>query len=96
MLLGSKILAISDIRRYTIDYSEFLFKGITLATVTATVTTPYVKTTVGSATLDDAKRKVYLFLIAGTVVENLTVQLEITDSLGQQINDTINFGVVEP
>lgn len=95
MLLGSKTLAQNDKRQYTVNYSNFLDKGRVLVTATVTVPTG-TSSQVGAVTFDPKQHKVYFFINAGAINENFTATIQITDSEGQRVNDTVNFVVTNP
>lgn len=93
MILGTKTLAQKDVRRYTIEYE--LDKGYTLVTATVTVPAGTVST-IGAVTLDPKHQKVYFYVNAGAVNENFTATVQVTDTEGQTVNDTIAFVVTNP
>lgn len=97
MLLGQRTLTSGDVRRITIDYSEFLPKGVVLATATVTLSPIGITSSVGAPTLTDAKNGIYFNITGGTALnEAFTATVQVTDTYGEVINDTLNFTVVSP
>ena len=99
MLLATQNITQGDVRRYVIDYSQWLNKGFVLAsaTVTLALTTGGAATsTVSGTVLDDSKTQVYTFITAGALNEAFTASLQVKDTDGQTVNDTLNFTVVSP
>lgn len=96
MLLDTRNIVQGDTRRFVIDYRDFLTKGYILATATATLT-PGATSTVGAVTLDETFTQVYMYITGGTALNEIfTASLQVTDTDGQTVNDTINFTVVAP
>lgn len=92
MLLGSKAHTAGDTRRWVIKYGKWLDNtaevqqiAVTSSSVTCTV-----------ANTQTLGNDIIFFLTGGAVGETLTVALEMTDSLGNIKNDTINYTVVAP
>jgi hypothetical protein len=81
---------------HTLDYSQWLPDGAHVATATVTLVDPapddvqITNSRVGQSGL------VYFFLGGGAVKESFTVQVSITDSIGEIKNDQIGFEVVAP
>jgi hypothetical protein len=101
MLLGSRNLAQGDTRRYRIDYAGFLAHGavLVLAGVTVSVTgTPASKIGTGglAPVLWPDDKSLVFYVVAGVVSETFTVNVHITDSINQIVNDTISVAVVSP
>ena len=99
MLLGSQNITHGDTRRYTVSYEEFLIKGAVLATVTVTVSAGATSTvgsgaTVAKLTVDE--KWIIFWLTGGTLGEKFTVNIQVTDSLSETVNDTIDFTVIAP
>jgi hypothetical protein len=92
MLLGRKNHTVGDDRRWVINYSDFLDKGIILTAATAT--SDSTTGTVGSVTLSDDRKRVYFYTHGGTLNETFTISLQATTSDSQTINDTAEFFVV--
>jgi hypothetical protein len=93
-LLASKIHTQGDTKRWTVCYDAWLDNAATIQTITVhsssttcTVTTP-APTILGG--------DVVFFLTGGTLNEQLTISLTMTDTLGNIKNDTIAFTVVAP
>jgi len=96
MLLGSRQITSGDVRRYVIDYSEFLQKGTTLTTPSASISAG-ATSTVESVSLDDTNTKMILYVTGGSVLnETFTVNVVVHDTNNQVVNDTIDFTVVSP
>lgn len=97
MLIGLKQHSAGDTIRYEVDYSEWLDEGRTIrpnnfsATILVPAPADIVITSV-SVTAD----KLYFFVTGGSANEAFTVQVSITDTLGEVVVDTINFTVVAP
>jgi hypothetical protein len=81
-----------------IDYNEFLQFGEKLKTFTLAIATqvPAATSTVNSAIsfFDVDDTQLYLFVIAGIVGENFTVNVQVTTTYGEIVNDTLAFTVV--
>lgn len=93
MLLGTRNITQGDTRRVVVDYSEFLAQGAILASETVIMSSG-ATSTVQNATLSENKKMLIFFVTAGALNENFTVSVQITDSQGETVNDTINFTVV--
>ena len=105
MLLGTKNITQNDVRRYKVNYSDYLqdgnvlegsptvsvvaFNGLAASIGTGTNGAP------GPVLTPDAKG-FYYWVIAGDVLQSFTVQITVTDSFSETINDTCDFNVVEP
>jgi hypothetical protein len=108
MLLGSANLAVGDTRRYTVSYRGFLLPGIKIKAVAVTIeplATPgpdgYTATSlIGASTIapttDPDETVVIFWVVAGVLNEAFTVQVQITDTNNQIVNDTIDLQVVSP
>ncbi len=102
MLLSSKNVGAGDTRRVTISYDDFLAKGETISTiaVTAAVTIPPAISSIGSGGLAPSRfldeRAIVFYVLAASINEKFTVDIQITTSLSQIVNDTITFTVVAP
>lgn len=92
MLLGQRNITVGDIRRYEVKYSEFLQRGDTVKTFTVTTVAPTSR--VGSVSLTVDKMGIYIFIQAGVVGEQFTVNIQTNTAYGEQVNDTIQFQVV--
>ncbi len=92
MLLAHKPHTVGDRRRYIVDYSQWLDAGVTVASATAS-------TTSGTASVDTLSHDtttVTFFVEGGILNEIFTVAVQMTDSLGEVKNDTIEFFVQAP
>lgn len=109
MLIGSKNLANGDIRRVIIDYRDWLLEGDWLSVVVASIGSTSVDNKghfvnvppasglyASNVTLDQENKSVYLTVNAGNVNGNFTLQVEVTDTIGQVITDTLAFTVSNP
>ena len=108
MLLGAKNHTVGNVRRWFIDYRDWLDDGVTVATFTAGVqagsdqiggiTGP----TGGSAAVAVASpavvsgHKGVMVVSGGVLNETFTASLVMTDTKGEVKNDTIAFTVVAP
>lgn len=98
MLVGQSKLAQGDVRRITVDYSDWLqYRGSHIQNVNATVITAGVVSTVSSPQTDSKSKSAIFFVHASSVLnEAFTVQVQVTDTLGQVVNDTVTFTVIAP
>ena len=97
MLLGQRNLTSGDTRRITIDYTDFLPKGVTLATATVTLTPSGLTSSVQAPSLTDNKEGIYFLITGGSAInEAFTANVQVTDTYGETVNDTLNFTVVSP
>ena len=101
MLLGTRRIAVGDNRRITVDYSGFLPQGVTLngKTVALVLTTPNGSSptsTVGAVSYDPTQSQIYFNVTAGVLNELFTANVQVTDTNGEIVNDTINFIVAAP
>jgi len=94
MILGSKLHTVGDTRRWTVVYDKWLGNTATIAqvnvtssSITCTISTP-VPTILGT--------DVVFYLTGGTLGEQVTVTLKLTDSQGNVKNDTVKFTVIAP
>jgi hypothetical protein len=92
MLLGSKTHTVGDTRRWTVQYGDWLANTATIDTIVATSSS----TTCTVQTPTILGTDVVFFLIGGTLNEQLTVTLVMTDDLGNIKTDTIAFTVIAP
>lgn len=95
MNLGTRNITVADIRRYTIDYREFLPKGIVLKTPVVTLTAG-VTSSVSNVQLDDTNTKLIFYVTGGVLNETFTASVQVQDTNSEVINDTINFTVIAP
>jgi hypothetical protein len=92
MLLGSKQHTEGDTRLWTVNYSRWLDADAAVQTAT-------VQSSSATCTVDDVTvlgPEVKFLLVGGTLSEQLTVTLEMTDNVGNIKTDTIKFTVVAP
>jgi hypothetical protein len=102
MLLGSRNLAVGDTRQYKISYREFLPDGDFIDGLVITIPniTPGYLSHIGSGSLapyaSPDRREVIFWVVAGALNEQFTVQIVVSDSNLQAINDTIDYTIVSP
>lgn len=94
MQLGQQNITAGDIRRYQVDYCQFLQQGETLSSSTLTDTGP--TSTVQGAFFDATGTQLYFFVTAGILGEIFVVNLQVKTTFGETVNDTISFTVVAP
>ncbi len=97
MKLGRKPHTVGNITIYSVDYSDWLDDGVTLAsaTVVKDPATPVTDVTISAVSHTQSNR--VLFTVAGgSLNETFTVDVQITDSRGEIKNDTADFFVVAP
>lgn len=98
MLIGAKQHTAGNVRRFSVNYEDWLEEGRTLnqssgfsaSNVTATVTDVVV------GTVSTTAKKLYFWVSGGSINEVFTVQVQVTDTLGEVVIDTIQFSVVQP
>ena len=98
MLIGNKQFTAGNKTRYEIDYDDWLDDGRTLnqsSGFSATVLAP-APADITVSTVSVTANKLYFFVAGGSVNEAFTVQVQVTDTLGEIVIDTINFTVVAP
>ena len=91
-LLGNRLIATGDIRRYEIDYADFLQHGDVILNTTVTDNGP--TSAVTTSSLDVTQTKVFFFLRGGVVGEAFAVTATIVTQLGETVHDTIAYQVV--
>lgn len=100
MLLGSRTLAVGDIRRYPVSYRNYLLPGIKVESVTVTplaLPTGLTPTsTVTQAYVEEDGNGIVFYVKAGVLNEAFTAQVVITDTVGETVNDTADFLIVAP
>ncbi len=111
MLLGSRDIALGDVRRFNISYREVLEHDdkSTITGITATVAlpsnvagNPTTTVSVSLSNLYPDKRAFYFIVAAATIAgggaagEVDIVTFTVTTSNGETLNDTIQFRVVNP
>jgi hypothetical protein len=94
MLLARFDWTAGDKRLRTVNYDDFLADGVTL--VTAAVTCPDSSVTISGIDIATNPRKATFFVAGGTVNTTFTVTVQVTDSTGQIVTDTIDFSVGAP
>jgi len=95
MLLGTRNITQGDTRRVVLDYSGWLTTGVVLETITVSVPTGTTSTVQGAVLTEDYRHAIF-YVTGGILNENFTVAIQITDSAGETVNDTIVFTVVAP
>lgn len=100
MLLASENIGVGDTRRVVVSYDGFLEKGEIIESVTATiaVTTPAAASTIGTGPLAPARsvndKSITFYIVGAPNPEKCTVDIQVTTSLSQILNDTIQFSVI--
>jgi hypothetical protein len=92
MILGSKLHTAGNSTRWRVDYSYWLDNTATIVDASVASSSPTCQVS-ESVILGSV---VTFFLIDGVVGETLTVNIVMTDSLGNIKRDTIMFTVVAP
>ena len=92
MILDRKPHTVGDIRRYIVDYSQWLDTGVTITAGTATTTSITASVTAVSHTTST----LVFFVNGGALNEIFTVAVQVTDSNSEVKNDTVEFFVVAP
>lgn len=98
MLIGTKQHTAGNKTRYHVSYRDWLDVGRTLDQSTgysAAVLSPApsdVTVDQASVTADD----LYFWVSGGSLNEAFTVQVQVSDTLGEIVIDTVNFIVVPP
>lgn len=86
-------------RRWRVDYSDWLEPGVTATsaavTLTDTTAAPLVGATVDTVSVD-AEGHVVFWTNGGVVNEVFTINVTMTDSIGEVKKDTVAFSVVSP
>lgn len=100
MQLSNQQITTGDTRRYQVDYSQFLqfgekLSGFTLALATQTPTPTSTVNPSNNSFLSVDESQLYIFVVGGTAVgETFTVDVQVTTTYGQTVNDTVAFTVV--
>lgn len=94
MLLGSKTHTQGDTRRWTVSYDRWLANTATVKS--CTVTSSSTTCTIGTPAPTVLGNDVVFFLTGGSLNEQLTVSLAMTDSFSNVKHDTISFVCVAP
>lgn len=102
MIIGRKVFSAGNVTRYEVDYSYWLDRGRTINSDPTTFGavqlaqaggTPLADITVDQVTVtSDA---LFFFVSGGSVNEAFTVQVQVEDTLGEKVVDTILFTVTE-
>lgn len=96
MNLGRKPFTIGNTTRFSVDYSNWLEEGCTLKTGTAVMGVPSVSdVTITNVSVAPSNR-LYFTLNGGSLNENFTIAVSITDSRNEIKNDTCSFNCVSP
>ncbi len=100
MLIGTKQHTAGNRTRYWVDYIDWLEDGRTLNQVSGSsvsIITPApapADVTVSVAQIN--QDRFYYWVQGGSVNETFTVQIQVTDTLGEIVIDTVQFTVVQP
>lgn len=101
-LLGTRNITSGDTRRYEVNYSQFLTGAgatgkLKNPSVTIAASTPPVTSTVGSVSLSVDDTRLFFYITGGSAInEQFTIDIQIQDTQGETVNDTIGFTVVSP
>lgn len=90
MTLAKRPLTVNNNKRYTINYGRWLPEGVTI--VSQVVSASSDNATISNVTIKEIRLN--FFVSASVVNETFTVSVQITDSIGQVKNDTLEFTVV--
>ena len=96
MNLGRKPFTVGNTTRFSVDYSQWLDEGVTLASGTAVKAAGGPSDITVSAVTAAPSGKLYFTLAGGSLNENFTIAVSITDSRSEVKNDTCNFNCVAP
>ena len=99
MLIGNKQHTAGNRTRYEIDYEEWLDEGRTLNQSSGFSAALAPGSTVNDVTIDQVSvtsHRLYFFVSGGSINEAFTVQVQVTDTLGEIVTDTVNYTVVAP
>jgi hypothetical protein len=99
MLIGSKQHTAGAKTRWRIDYREWLDDGRTLNQLSgfsATLSVPPALNDVTISGVTVTEDDLFFFVQGGSLNEAFTIALQVTDTLGEIVPDTINFTVVQP
>ena len=99
MRIGKKFHTAGDTTRYWVDYFNWLEDGRTINPETGFSAVLQAGSTVTDVTINQVTvtaDKLYFFVEGGSVNETFTVQVQVTDTLGEVVIDTINFTVTPP
>lgn len=94
MLIGRKTFSAGNVTRYGVDYGAWLLEGCTLVQsgFSASVLAPAPSDITVDQVVVTADH-LHFFVSGGSVNETFTVQVQVTDTLGEIVIDTIDFNV---
>jgi hypothetical protein len=92
MIIARKPFTRGNRRQYIVQYDQWLAAGVALTAGAATTTS----LTASVDTVSFTDTTLIFFVNGGVLNEIFTVALQITDSLGEIKNDTVEFFVTEP
>ena len=97
MLLGTIIHTAGNATRCGVDYCEWLEDGrsINPSNFSAGLVSP-APTDVTIDRMSVTPTRLYFWVSGGSINETFTVQVQVTDTLGEVVIDTIDFTVVAP
>lgn len=101
-LLGTRNITSGDTRRYEVDYREFLTGAgatgkLKNPSVTIATSIPPATSSVVSFSLSVDDTRLFFYIHGGiTVNETFTVNVQVQDTQGETVNDTIGYTVVAP
>jgi hypothetical protein len=100
MILGQKAHTAGDTIRYIVNYTDWLEDGVSLTAGTVVLDPLFTATvrdiTISGVTVLTEHNKVAFVMAGGSVNENFTLDVQITDSRNEVKNDTLLFQVVAP
>lgn len=96
MNLGRKPFTVGNTTRFSVSYAEWLEDGVTLLSGTAVKPANGPSDIVISAVSVAPSGKLYFTLAGGSLNENFTINVQITDSRNEVKNDTCSFQCVAP
>jgi hypothetical protein len=98
MLLAKKSISPGDVKRYTVDYSDWLDDGETVSSVALTITYESGSGDASISSHSTTSSQVIFFITAGTTVAGtvLDVNIAMTSSVGQVKNDHVEFVLFAP
>jgi len=91
-LQASKSHTAGNAIRWRLDYKHWLDNAADIVTMNITSSSP----TLSIGTIQILGKHLYFFLIGGSVGEQATINLAMTDNFGETKRDTIQFTVVAP
>lgn len=97
MLIGSRQHGAGNTTRYEVEYCYWLEKGRTLQDVGfSAVLVAGAPADVAISAVSVTAHRLYFFIAGGSVNETFTVQVQVTDTLNEEVVDTIDFTVAAP